>query len=530
MRSHLLTSTALAAVVLFLSSLSSNSIGVLATRQVDPLYAGAGSRRHGYRSDLAAAAIAHNNKLRSAAAARVVAENLEAANAAAAGAAMAAADSLETVEAADAAAAAASGNTEPGAAANAESAASGGPSPSPGSAAGHPECISIASTSSCAPWTNGYYINATELALVYGLQESAPDAAYWDKLVNAMTGGGDLQAAIWAEWAQCLGYHGAPIQYYRSYVCLTDIFFYSAGCNPGTTISPPLHPDVCDVYKESVVGLIQDPNACPSLDKLADNLEGAALQDVFDRRSYLLSADESCRSILNSYSQSSDASVWGVTADQNSCGFGGNITVARSYCDDVFAQFHQKPKCCDTLSGSSSATSQSSSFAPPSENSKIRTDGLQPVAAAAEGAADSTGGSSAGGPPVGAIVGGVFGGLAAIGGAVAGFAAYKKRGSSVRPSKPGQPYPSIAGSAGAPAMTKIPDPESQGSDYVMLPPGTRFVGILEFQPTNPDEMEVNEGDIIEGKIQYSDGWMKGYNHESQESGLFPSAVVKPLNS
>ncbi|KAI8813369.1 hypothetical protein BJ742DRAFT_790185 [Cladochytrium replicatum] len=528
MRSHQMTSTALAAIVLFLSSLSTDTIGVSATRQSDPLYAGAGSRRNGYRSDLAAAAIAHNNKLRAAAAARVVAENLEAANAAAAGAAMAAADRLAAAEAAEAAAAA-SGNSGSVAAANAESASAGGPSPSSGSAAGHPECISIASTSSCAPWTNGYYINSTELALVYGLQESAPDAVYWDKLVNAMTGGGDLQAAIWAEWAQCLGYHGAPIQYYRSYVCLTDIFFYSAGCNPSTSISPPLHPDVCDVYKESVVGLIQDPNACPSLDKLADNLEGAALQDVFDRRSYLLSADESCRSILNSYAQSSDASVWGVTADQNSCGFGGNITVARAYCDDVFAQYHQKPKCCETLVGSSSASSQSASFAPPSENSKIRTDGFQAAAAAAEGAGGSTG-DSAGGPPLGPILGGVFGGLAAIGGAVAGFAAYKKRGSSLRPGKPGQPYPSIASSAGAPAMTKIPDPESQGSDYVMLPPGTRFVGILEFQPTNPDEMEVNEGDIIEGKIQYSDGWMKGYNHESQESGLFPSAVVKPLNS
>lgn len=97
------------------------------------------------------------------------------------------------------------------------------------------ECLDISSTTVCSPWSSGYRINKTELSLVYNIQINS--AADWNEAVVGATSGGQKQRELWNKWAGCSGYQGEPIQFSRSYTCLTDIFLFSAGCNVKVSIS-----------------------------------------------------------------------------------------------------------------------------------------------------------------------------------------------------------------------------------------------------------------------------------------------------
>ncbi|KAJ3052592.1 hypothetical protein HK097_005995, partial [Rhizophlyctis rosea] len=229
------------------------------------------------------------------------------------------------------------------------------------------ECLPIDNTHSCAPWTTGYYINATELGLVYGLQGPIPDAQYWDKLIHDTTSGGDRQASMWRDWAQCTGYNGELIQYSRSYNCLTDIHWYSSGCN--ANVKPASAPTtfcsgVCEAYGTAVRTMIEDNKVCPK------GMPQQLLSQISERRSHAVVAAQSCEYVLSQIGGGSQQQCsYGVTDDHASCGFAGDHTTAEAYCKQ-----YPTAACCTRLNKSSSpsapSTPASSTSAPiaPTQN------------------------------------------------------------------------------------------------------------------------------------------------------------------
>jgi hypothetical protein len=95
------------------------------------------------------------------------------------------------------------------------------------------KCISIESTSACAPWSSGLKVDVMELSRVYGREiKTAKD---WEDALIDATNGGELMTTQWRDFASCPRYSGEPIQFARTYSCLTDIFFFSAPCENKVT-------------------------------------------------------------------------------------------------------------------------------------------------------------------------------------------------------------------------------------------------------------------------------------------------------
>ncbi|KAJ3183565.1 hypothetical protein HDU85_001994 [Gaertneriomyces sp. JEL0708] len=406
------------------------------------------------------------------------------------------------------------------------------------------ECIPITSTTSCAPFNQGYYINTTELALVYGLSGRIPDADSWDRLVRNVTSGGVNQAHMWKNWAQCTGYEGQPIQYYRTYTCITDIFLYSRGCN--NNLQPEKQPakiceEACESYGAAVTEMITDNEVCPQ--KFGD-FSQQVYDEVSDRRSYALTGAESCKSMISGWSAKDDGKgscTWGVADDHTSCGFGGDPKTAELYCtafpDELCCQHRGKSATAATPStgnqptaeghgplfpinsarpsGSSDApgSPKSSSGSPDSKINKLiesanaETPGVQPV----EG--------QEAGSKTGVIVGSVAAvGLVLAGGGFLAMKRYKALQSDAydRKMSPGLMAPVMAQANGA----VPPMPISQ----------KRFRVIYEYTPQLMDELELTKGDVVEVWASYDDGWGKGLNLRTGSKGTFPMACIEPLES
>ncbi len=48
-------------------------------------------------------------------------------------------------------------------------------------------------------------------------------------------------------------------------------------------------------------------------------------------------------------------------------------------------------------------------------------------------------------------------------------------------------------------------------------------------PQMPDELELQEGDIIFKLLEFDDGWAKGYNTRTQEEGIYPVAFSEKFS-
>jgi hypothetical protein len=48
-------------------------------------------------------------------------------------------------------------------------------------------------------------------------------------------------------------------------------------------------------------------------------------------------------------------------------------------------------------------------------------------------------------------------------------------------------------------------------------------------PQMPDELELQEGDIIFKLLEFDDGWAKGYNTRTQEEGIFPVSFAEKFS-
>ncbi|KAI8914468.1 hypothetical protein EDD86DRAFT_273534 [Gorgonomyces haynaldii] len=200
------------------------------------------------------------------------------------------------------------------------------------------KCVDISSTHVCAPYSH-LKIDVERLSKIYGVDKEL-DASSWEELVLRITQGGHDQALMWKNWAQCSGYEGEYIQYYRSYVCMTDIFEFSADCNKDVK-AKPLCSSVCEDYGAAVHQMILDEDVCPddfgSYDK-------QVYKSVYERRKMVLDAARSCEKLLDLPVFEKAECVYGVESDAKSCGFSGDVKVAEDYCS-----YYPGNECCRSL-------------------------------------------------------------------------------------------------------------------------------------------------------------------------------------
>ncbi|TPX55238.1 hypothetical protein PhCBS80983_g05488 [Powellomyces hirtus] len=410
------------------------------------------------------------------------------------------------------------------------------------------ECLPIGDTTACAPFGKGHYINATELGLVYGLSGPVPDTKYWDKLVRDVTSGGEQQMNMWKNWAQCAGYKGEPIQYYRTYTCMTDLYMFSSGCNKATQPPAPICAGACDAYGGAVASMIEDEEICPL--KTAKN--DAENKQIAARRSYALTGAQSCRKIVSSWNARHDQRQcqWGVDDDQRSCGFSGDTKTADQYCKDM-----PSDPCCRRRGAGGAAThpkSDSTHSSPSAESHQASFVGQKPVvsahgatqsqasligtkpAVAAQGATQVSGadGPEAASEPAPsffaqnktAIIASSAG-IAAllVAGAVIGTMYARKSRSNAAGSRSSK----SAGGAGAvpflAPMTKTSD-----SSTAATPLNAKHQVVYDYAPQLIDELELAKGDLVEVWASYDDGWGKGTNVRTGNKGTFPMACVELL--
>ncbi|TPX64055.1 hypothetical protein SpCBS45565_g06155 [Spizellomyces sp. 'palustris'] len=383
------------------------------------------------------------------------------------------------------------------------------------------ECIPIQETSACAPFGQGYFINGTELGLVYGLSGPIPDAKYWDRLVRDVTSGGEHQAQMWRNWAQCTGYSGEPIQYYRTYTCMTDIFMFSAGCNKDyKPPSTPICEKTCDAYGSAVSELIRDSSVCPTS---FGNYGQAVYQEVSDRRSFALTGAESCKHIVQSWSGASgykqDSCMWGVEEDHKSCGFGGDSKTADMYCKD-----YPQDGCCQRRG--SYKNDHKTAAAAPVENQAVK--GAKPAELASQGA---TGGEpSAAGDEnssfvqrnkVPIIAGSVGAAMIIVGGVAVGVVRARKRGTTDGRRNRIQP-----GGGAVPFIAPASNMTEAGSHVTPLK--AKYKVVYDYTPQLIDELELAKGDMVEVWASYDDGWGKGSNMRTGNKGTFPMACIEMI--
>ncbi|KAJ3214573.1 hypothetical protein HK099_006821 [Clydaea vesicula] len=409
------------------------------------------------------------------------------------------------------------------------------------------ECIEIHSASACAPWQSGYYINKTELSLVYGQKINSEED--WDEYVYSATSGGEYQANLWNDWARCINYNGESIQYSRTYTCLTDIFLFSSGCNKQAPKPSPC-PDFCEVYGKAVETLLSDDGACPNVEDVVEDEEEYRI--VESRRSILASAALGCKDILHSWSSGKyegkvskqgftsggyaedfkenvyfteatcpkDKFIVGVDEDAHYCGFGGNLDAAEEYCSD----FENAP-CCKNLKNTSSKSS-SEKTEEEDEKKQENNGNKQKNLKLSQGAekvqelnsenlsSDQQNGqpasSNSGGDNTGAIVAGTLGSVGMVGLIIGATLVVRRKKSS------------SAGS-GYQSPTKVGMTSSKKPKTIL---NERFPVVHEYHQSLPDEVELRKGDIVELISSYDDGWAKGRNITTGLEGTFPLACLK----
>ncbi|KXS21254.1 hypothetical protein M427DRAFT_51503 [Gonapodya prolifera JEL478] len=147
------------------------------------------------------------------------------------------------------------------------------------------------------------------------------------------------------------------------------------------------------------------------------------------------------------------------------------------------------------------------------------------------------------GPPVGAIAGGVVGALALVALAVSVFVLWKRRvlgprGSDqkremkeVPPMPPMSPMPPRGGVDGVnrtPHWFFLLLAQSSGKvDATVMPyTGTPMIALGSYTPMQLDEIAISNGNVVELKQVFPDGWAIGINLDTRAYGLLPLDVLQ----
>ncbi|KAJ3062580.1 hypothetical protein HDU98_001537 [Podochytrium sp. JEL0797] len=381
------------------------------------------------------------------------------------------------------------------------------------------ECVSITGTSSCAPWASGLFINTTALAQFYG---AALDAQQWDALVASQT-----TAATSLGCAK-----DAQVQFMATYQCLRDVMVFSGGCNDlmGATVPPaPLCADTCDQFSASLSAMIANPQSCPAV---ADGSPEAVT------RAKALTAGDHCKATVAAWANTTAAStcVESVQMDFDSCGFANSPSAFAAYCSSL----KNSPACCST--------------APPSLSKAMLVANETGNATDAPATADQD--SLSAGAIVGIAIGVVL--LLALLSACCIVIANRQkmfpknhiinrtlgdprnvRGMpSFSPTKraplsqfnnmeSGPESIALTGAASKTSLTTVTSTTTTTKDYVRIPEpslGKKTV-IVEYTASQPDELSLKVGDVVDVGEAFDDGWGSGTIVGKGIRGMFPLQAV-----
>ncbi|KAJ3000377.1 hypothetical protein HDV02_005737 [Globomyces sp. JEL0801] len=179
------------------------------------------------------------------------------------------------------------------------------------------ECLSIDSTSVCAPWSRGLFINSDVLAKRYSKKTEGFTAQLWEKSILAN------QRDVWHNFFGCSNFADQKVQYQLSYDCLNDIFVHSSNCNTQFRNQIPTCSSITKLFDTTVNAMMNNETVC-----FNEN------QEFNTRRNQLKNIgrvfDE--RSKLGYFRQ-----------DQCIQGFGGNSQIATAFCKQ------KNDPCCQSF-------------------------------------------------------------------------------------------------------------------------------------------------------------------------------------
>ncbi|KAI9350914.1 hypothetical protein BDR26DRAFT_851751 [Obelidium mucronatum] len=195
------------------------------------------------------------------------------------------------------------------------------------------ECLPISSSSTCAPWNTGLFINITALATPYTLLSPLSTVQDWEQALQQQPLD-DLGCTATTSLK--------PFKFMTTYLCMRDVLVLSAGCNDvmgAHTPSRALCAESCSTISNSFQQLFNDPEQCTETtdirigNKRSEVLEGADCRMVVDAWQNGLngSLEEEC--------------IEAVDADTKQCGFGEDSVAAIKYC----TQYGYNPTCCNSL-------------------------------------------------------------------------------------------------------------------------------------------------------------------------------------
>ena len=173
------------------------------------------------------------------------------------------------------------------------------------------DCISIATSSVCSPWTQ-YSINKTELSLQYNVEINA--ISDWQQLISQRT------------FLLC---DNQTIQFQRTFNCFSDIFISSSGCNNAFP-NPMICRNICGIYADAVSSLLNDCDVDSNFNSIVSS------------RDNLFHTESHCFSTIDNYTKDScnNNSIIGVDSDIYTCGF-SDKSIANEFCLDF-----PESKCC----------------------------------------------------------------------------------------------------------------------------------------------------------------------------------------
>ncbi|KAJ3309297.1 hypothetical protein HDV04_006239 [Boothiomyces sp. JEL0838] len=137
----------------------------------------------------------------------------------------------------------------------------------------------------------------------------------------------------WSDFLGCTGYRGELIQYYRTFLCLTDLFYYSAACNTppknDTLKYPPLCSASCDTYGDSLKQIVLGECTTPIA-----NITAQQQAQFESRKKVVQGAADQCKTLFTSgaYFKGQDQCERGIALDNSTCGFGGDVGSKENYC------------------------------------------------------------------------------------------------------------------------------------------------------------------------------------------------------
>ncbi|KAJ3207112.1 hypothetical protein HDU67_007679 [Dinochytrium kinnereticum] len=384
----------------------------------------------------------------------------------------------------------------------------------------YPECLPIDETSACAPWSKGYYINATAIGLQYGLTP-LKNVSEWDEAVSLLTSGGDLLKQVIGDYTGCSGYAGEPIQFLKTYVCLIDIFDFSEKCNRAVKMVPPKKPlctETCHAYGASVGSLMADVEACPDLSaKLSKETWGylqRTRKDVADGGSY-------CAAGVGAWKNQDVGCIEAVDSDYFSCGFAGNQQVAERYCADLKAN-NRTPTCCNDLTNLPPRLTQKSSLTTQERDVTAQKE-------AAESWIDRN--------KTAVIITSILVTLLLLLLLAICITRSSRRNAHARNNRVATAgYASSSSSSsypesGASLMTQKKEGMPFASAQKSFGTGARGakrtkVASHAYVPQLSDEIELRVDDVVEVLAEYDDGWGKGMNVRTKAVGTFPMACLR----